>query len=77
MVMSERVTTATNLKATLLGALDDVERTGESIVVTKHGRPVAKLVPIEAGGPLAGSVKFLVDDDALIAPIDVAWDVEA
>lgn len=35
---------ASEAKAKLLGLLDDVER-GESIVVTRHGRPVARLVP--------------------------------
>lgn len=76
MVMSQRIYTATRLKAELLGALDDVERTGEAIVVTKHGRPVARIVAIDDDAPLAGSVSFLVDDDALIAPLGDAWDAE-
>lgn len=45
-------------------------------MVTKHGRPVARVVPAEPAVDLRGSVTFLVDDDELIEPIDVEWDVE-
>lgn len=76
MVMSEPSYTATRLKAELLGVLDRVEASGESVVVTKHGRPVARLVPIPDDAPLAGSVRFLVDDEALIAPLDEPWDAQ-
>jgi prevent-host-death family protein len=34
-------------KAKCLELMDEVERTKEEIVVTKYGRPVAKLVPME------------------------------
>lgn len=37
-------------KTHLSRLLDEVER-GASFAITKHGRPVALLVPIEAGGP--------------------------
>jgi prevent-host-death family protein len=76
MVMPERTYTATRLKAELLGVLDEVAATGDSVVVTKHGRAVARLVPIDAPAPLAGSVTFLVDDDELVAPLDETWDAE-
>jgi len=69
--------TATRLKAELLGVLDDVERTGNSVVVTKHGRPVARIMPAQDPVPLLGSVTFLVDDDGLVAPTEEKWDVEA
>ncbi|MDO9407105.1 type II toxin-antitoxin system Phd/YefM family antitoxin [Patulibacter sp.] len=74
--MSETSYTATRLKAELLGVLDRVQSSGEPVVVTKHGRPVARLVPILDEAPLAGSVRFLVDDEALAGPIDVSWDAE-
>lgn len=35
---------ATEAKAHLPQLLDDVER-GESIVITRHGRPIARIVP--------------------------------
>lgn len=37
---------ASAAKAQLLGLLDEVER-GETIVITRHGRPIARLVPDE------------------------------
>jgi prevent-host-death family protein len=76
MVMSERTYTASRLKAELLGVLDGVAGTGEPVVVTKHGRPVARIVPIASELPLRGSVTFLVDDDELIRPLDESWDAE-
>lgn len=46
-------------KAKCLELMDDVERTHEEIVVTKYGRPVAKLVPVNGTrpGPLFGRAK--------------------
>lgn len=77
MVMSEASYTATRLKAELLGVLDRVQASGEPVVVTKHGRPVARIVPIEDGAPLAGSVRFLVAEDELLRPVDASWDAES
>jgi prevent-host-death family protein len=37
--------TATELKARVLAVLDDVA-TGEEVEITKHGRLVARLVPV-------------------------------
>jgi prevent-host-death family protein len=68
-----RQVTATLFKAQCLALLDEAAA-GEEIVVTKHGRPVARVLPAEAPADLAGSVTFHVDDDALIEPLDVEWD---
>jgi prevent-host-death family protein len=35
---------ASAAKAQLLGLLDEVER-GETVVITRHGKPIARLVP--------------------------------
>ncbi len=76
MVMTDRMITATRLKAELLGVLDAVQASGDSLVVTKRGRPVARVVPFSDEAPLAGSVRFLVGDDELLAPIEETWDAE-
>lgn len=76
LMATERIYTATRLKAELLGVLDDVEHSGAPVVVTKHGRAVARIVPVTAPASLAGSVTFLVDDERLLAPIDEPWDAE-
>lgn len=34
-------------KANCLAVMDEVEAKRESVVITKHGRPVAKLVPVQ------------------------------
>ena len=33
-----------------LAVMDDVQAKHETIVITKHGKPVAKLVPVESQG---------------------------
>jgi prevent-host-death family protein len=65
---------ASRFKARCLALLDEVAATGEQIEITKRGRAVARLVPVEEPPSLVGSVEFLVDDDRLIAPIDIEWD---
>lgn len=74
MVMNPREINAARFKAECLALLDDVAETGQPIVVTKRGKPVAQVVPVEEPPSLRGSVTYLVDDDELIAPIDVEWD---
>jgi prevent-host-death family protein len=45
---------ASEFKARCLALMDEVARTGETIVVTKHGKPVAELHPHR--GPRAKSL---------------------
>lgn len=75
--MVMQLITASQFKAHCLSLLDDVALTGEEIVVTKRGRPVARLVAIDEPKPLAGSISFHVSDDELLAPLDDAWDAES
>jgi prevent-host-death family protein len=67
---------AGRFKAECLALLDDVARTGEEIVVTKRGRPIARVVAIEAPSQLKGSVTFHVSDEELVAPIDADWKID-
>jgi prevent-host-death family protein len=74
--MAERTISASAFKAKCLGLLDEVAETGETIVVTKRGRPVARLTPVAEPPSLLGSVTFNVSEEELIyAPLD-EWDVE-
>jgi len=50
-----RKVTATDAKATILRLLDDAAA-GEEIEITKHGRPVARLVPASGARSLKGSL---------------------
>jgi len=47
--MKESTLTASEFKAKCLRLLDEVAEHGNSVVVTKRGRPVAKVVPISPG----------------------------
>ena len=62
-------------KAECLKLMDEVARTGQPVVITKHGKPVAQLVPIAAQshslfGYMKNTVKIKRD---VVAPIDEEW----
>lgn len=67
---------AGEFKARCLKLMDEVREQRTEIVITKHGKPVAKLVPVtEAEAPLFGAMKGtarIVGD--ILAPIDTAWE---
>jgi prevent-host-death family protein len=70
----KRVVPAGRFKAECLALLDRVERTGEPVVVTKRGRPVAEVVPIRGKSrSLEGSVTVRGD---IVGPILDAWDLD-
>ena len=67
---------AAKFKANCLALMDKVRETGEFVVITKHGKPVAKLVPAERErrnmwGDLAGTVKILGDIES---PVKDDWE---
>lgn len=74
-VMSQsKEITATKFKAHCLRLLDEVADTGETLVVTKRGRPVVRVEPSTRPLDLRGSVKLLVGAEELVEPLDVDWD---
>ena len=66
---------AGEFKAKCLKLLDEVAEKRQTLIITKHGKPVAQLVPApDAGDPfgrMKGSVKILGD---IISPLDVEWE---
>jgi prevent-host-death family protein len=78
MVMSQiqREITATQFKARCLRLLDEVAETGEALVITKHGRPVARLEPPLRPDDLRDSVKINMSDEELIYFSMGPWDME-
>jgi prevent-host-death family protein len=74
MVMKE--ITATQFKARCLRLLDEVAETGQPLVITKRGRPVARLEPPTRPKDLRGSVKLHLSDDELVHASMGAWDIE-
>lgn len=51
--------TVTQFKAKCLRLIEQVEKGGETVVITRHGRAAARLVPVGSGGgrPLFGRSK--------------------
>jgi prevent-host-death family protein len=72
----ERTIQISDFKAKCLRLADEVAVTGKPIVLTRHGRPLVRVVPVEQPKSLKGSVTFLVSDEELLAPLDEAWDAE-
>lgn len=69
---------AAEFKARCLELMDRVRETGAEYVVTKHGEPVAKLVPYTAPRrtSLFGAMKGTVlEFERPFDPIDDDWDV--
>lgn len=72
------VLAAADFKARCLELMDRVRETGGEYVITKHGEPVAKLVPYKAKKrtPLFGSLKGTVlKYDRPLDPLDDEWDI--
>ena len=67
---------ASTFKAQCLALLDRVSEKGETYVVTKHGRPVAEIVPVRKASPpkpLRGSVTVHGD---IVEPVLGDWEAE-
>ena len=75
MKRARRTVSAADFKARCLALLDQVASSRETLVVTKRGKAVAQVVPMDAPArrSLRGSVRFHGD---MVAPLDVAWNVE-
>jgi prevent-host-death family protein len=66
---------ATEFKTHCLSLLNEVAKNRETLLVTRHGKPIARIVPYVAEqgeNPLKDSVVFETD---LVEPIDESWDV--
>jgi prevent-host-death family protein len=69
--------TATEFKAKCLALIDEVQEKGGELLISKHGRPVARLVPAGAEKPwlaLRGKGRF--NGDAF-SPVVDEKDIEA
>ena len=70
---------AAQFKAQCLAVMDQVSRSGRPVVITKHGKPVVKLVPANEGedeifGALAGIARIKGDIEKTVPARD--WGVE-
>jgi prevent-host-death family protein len=74
-----RMMPAGEFKAKCLRLMDEVRDTGEEIVITKHGEPVAKLVPLTGDDiqPFVGRSSGVIEatPEDLLAPEGADWEV--
>lgn len=67
---------AAKFKEHCLAILDEVDEDG--IVITKRGKPVAKLIPIRAeSGALIGSLKGKIAIKGDVLSTGAAWDAQS
>jgi len=77
--VDERTIMASRFKAECLAILDQVDEMKVAFVITKRGRPIAKLVPVDSdayGGDLIGSVTLVAEDDEAYFSTGAAWEAE-
>ena len=69
---------AGEFKARCLKLLDEVAESGEGLIITKRGKPVARLVPMPGArdlfGALSGSV---VREDDIVSPTGEDWNASS
>jgi prevent-host-death family protein len=66
---------AADFKATCLQVLDTVAETRQGVVVTKRGKPVARVVPLvnrpdNIVGAMKGAIEILGD---IVGPVGARW----
>jgi len=76
--MSVKTIAAAEFKARCLSLMDDVRKNREPVVITKRGKPIAKLVPAENDdreflGRLEGIIRIVGDIESPVEPPE-AWD---
>ncbi len=73
-----RTIKASEFKAKCLRLMDEVAESGEEIVITKNGRPTARLLPYRKQfgdwfGADRGRIEIIGD---IISPIGLEWEAE-
>ncbi len=66
---------AGEFKAKCLQLIDEVAERRQPLIITKRGRPLAKLVPIEPAPALFGAMaESVTHEEDIISPLEVNWD---
>jgi prevent-host-death family protein len=68
---------ASEFKAKCLALMDQVAESGESITITKNGKPIAELTPIRKPRPKSflGMTKHMMTITGdIMEPLDIEWD---
>lgn len=77
--LSMKKIAAGEFKARCLTLMEDVRSTREPLIITKRGKPVAKLVPVDSKkdnwiGRLKGQIRILGDIESPVVPLE-DWEV--
>ena len=77
--MSGKIVGATEFKADCLRLIDDMNRSGEPVTITRRGKPVASLVPVARAAPAsligALNVAAIHYDEPFAPAVETAdWD---
>ncbi len=85
MSMDVKTVAAGEFKQGCLAILDEVASSHREVVITKRGKPVARLVPVvsdeqrerEVLSELRGTARLLVAEEEFLAPLaeDAGWDL--
>lgn len=71
----DKVVTATHFKAHCLSLLEDVRRTRQPLLVTRHGRPVASIGPASSLDTTVNALKgSILQQEDLLSPVSGTWD---
>ena len=73
---SPKTVSATLFKATCLELMDEVAARGTELIVTKHGKAVVRICPVETAppSPLGFMRGTVVHHDDIVSPLHDAWD---
>ena len=78
MAVKTRTIPAGEFKNRCLALMDEVAETGEEILITKHGKPVSRLVPVRERKPLLGMFQGQIKINGdIISPVVPAQEWEA
>ena len=69
--------TATEFKSKCLSLMDQVNEKLEEVIITKHGKPIAKLVPVptleEKNSPIGFLKGKITIKEDIVKPLGVDW----
>ena len=76
MVYKMKTLAAAKFKAECLALIDTISQNHEPIIITKHGKPMVKVVPVDENidvnqKPLKGAATYIGD---IVSPIDEKWE---
>ena len=73
-----RAMKASEFKSKCLDTMDEVHERGVEVIITKRGRPVAKLVPTEAvvQSPIGFMRGTVIAQGDIVSPDNGAWAME-